>query len=331
MAIDTQDYNIYKQHVTTWKYIFDWSVLNSLLNDLIKGTITGYSISDLFSNNSDYFISVMWYPLKVELFIDGTPATTSSITIGKKTNLAYTCCEFGSNGKQKPAYKICTISLTREFNNFLDFAPYTKFKLFIPFFEFFELDGKDLYGHTLDVYMSVDFNSGKGAVNLYIDDTYLYATKSTQLGIEIPIGKSNAEEQKRNLILHGLNLIGDIGGMALSGGNAISGAGLFKGYFKDASGLLASQVDHMTGYKGGGGDINMLTQYKKVILIKEKPNVSYTPVASLEGKKCNKYLSLSSLTGYTEVGEIHFNPSNAKIYNDEITEIVSLLKQGVIL
>lgn len=331
MAIDSTNFNIYTNHITTWHYIMDYSVVTSLQNDLIKGTLSGYNVSDLFSNNADYFISVMWYPIKIHQFVVGTPTALTKIQVGKKTDLLYSCYTLGANGKQLPAYKLASISLTREFNNFLDYAPYTKYKLYVPFFEFFEIDGKELYGHTLDVYMSVDFNSGKGTVSLFVDDTYLYATKSSQLGIEIPIGKSNAEEQKRNILLHGINLIGDLGGMALSGGNAISGAGLFKGYFKDASSLLQSQVDHMSGYKGGGGDTGMLIQYKKIILVKEKPNVLHTPVASLEGKKCNKYLSLSNLYGYTKVGDIHFEAQDQDIYNDEINEIVTLLQNGVIL
>ena len=45
----------------------------------------------------------------------------------------------------------------------------------------------------------------------------------------------------------------------------------------------------------------------------------------------NKYVdSLNGIYGYIEIGEIHFNPMNRTIYQDEIQEIVSLLKGGVI-
>ena len=39
---------------------------------------------------------------------------------------------------------------------------------------------------------------------------------------------------------------------------------------------------------------------------------------------------MSTLSGYVEIGEIHFDPKNADIYQDEITEIVELLQKGVI-
>ena len=47
----------------------------------------------------------------------------------------------------------------------------------------------------------------------------------------------------------------------------------------------------------------------------------------------NKYVNIGSLTSnnYIEVGEIHFNPKGNEIYQDEISEIVALLKSGVIL
>ena len=52
----------------------------------------------------------------------------------------------------------------------------------------------------------------------------------------------------------------------------------------------------------------------------------------MQGKPTNKYIKLSSITsGYVEVAEVHFNPNGEDIYTQEINEIVSLLRAGVIL
>ena len=58
--------------------------------------------------------------------------------------------------------------------------------------------------------------------------------------------------------------------------------------------------------------------------------IDYLTYAHTQGYPANKYDSLSLYTGYVEIGEIHFNPFNEVIYQDEITEIVTLLKDGVI-
>ena len=52
----------------------------------------------------------------------------------------------------------------------------------------------------------------------------------------------------------------------------------------------------------------------------------------LNGKPYNNYVGvLGDLHGYVEIPEIHFKPKDNVIYQDEINEIVSLLKEGVIL
>ncbi len=333
MAIDSGTYTIYNQHVTTWRYICDWSIINQLLSDFIKGTISGYSLADLFSNNSDYICDIKFYPLRLELLTNGTPVAENSITIGKKTGLSYSCYRIGTNGVLKPYYKLFSKSLTRTFNNFLDYAPYTKYKLIIPYFPIFELDGKDLYGHTLDGYITVDFNSGRANAMLYIDDTYLYKQASVQLGIEIPFGKSNMEDQKRNLLLSAISFAGDMGGIVAGAysGSGVSVAGGIKSYTKTVTGLLESQVDHYTGSKVGSAGMDLLIQPKKMYLIKEEPIVIHTPNAHLEGLLLNDVKTLSTLTGFTKVGDIHFNTNGADIYSDEVDEIISLLKNGVIL
>ena len=59
--------------------------------------------------------------------------------------------------------------------------------------------------------------------------------------------------------------------------------------------------------------------------------IESTVYGKLQGYPANYYTSLSSITGYTEIGDIQFNASNNDIYNVEIDEIIALLKSGVIM
>ena len=51
----------------------------------------------------------------------------------------------------------------------------------------------------------------------------------------------------------------------------------------------------------------------------------------LQGLPYNMYVALNGLTGYVEIGDIHFDAKGYNIYSTEIDEIVALLKGGVIL
>ena len=94
---------------------------------------------------------------------------------------------------------------------------------------------------------------------------------------------------------------------------------------------IENNVDHLKGYRGLGGDRSGLSVDKDIYLITDLPVQPYHIDASLVGKPLKRTRTLSAVSGYTEVGVIHFNPSNYEIYQNEVDEIVSLLHEGVIL
>lgn len=338
MSIDNRPYYVYGVNGSTSQYRMGYSDSSKLLRDLIRGTVSGYanvefftsgvnsSASGFFQNLSDYIIDLKFFPLDMSVFVDGQIITSSFISIGKK---ALPQSDYDNYGvvNWKPYVLIKQeLEFTRHFNTFLDFSPYTKIKLYIPFFDLIEIDTVYAYTEKFDVYMAIDTFSGDLSVFIYGHTSgKLFETKTTKVAVTIPIGKTNAEEQQRNQLLSQINYAFAVGSSGLNPSNFIKSTGSL------VTQTLQNNVLRLSSYGGSSGGRNDLSVDKSAYVIIERPKDVKYPNRSLKGGVCEDNLLLNSITGYTEIGNINFNPSNNVIYDDEISEIIQLLRDGVIL
>ena len=334
MAIDTYQFKLYSNNNLEYKYLVTFSKLCATIQKLMDGTIQGWYQSNFFQEHSDYVVRAMYFPIDWSKYY---PVYTqnykdANIRLGKVS----TTIDGFSLDYQNGPVKVIEKQIDRYFNNFLDFEPYTKIKLFIPFFNEITLEPQMVYGKTLTVYVSIDFDSGHSTAYIYADNI-LIETENGQLGFNLPMGRTNAQEQERAHILNALQLIGTIGaaGMATAfgpAGSTIAASTLLSGTAKYIASEMSSNVNRMTGYTGSDGTKNFLCIDKDIKLIYERPtNVKY-PNYHLVGKPTEQaFNDMTNLTGFVQVSEIHFNPKGEKIRMDEIDEIVSLLKSGVVL
>ena len=100
---------------------------------------------------------------------------------------------------------------------------------------------------------------------------------------------------------------------------------------KTVMNALNDNVDRLTSYEGSQGDATMMAINKDIVGVYEIPHEVVLPNAHLVGRPCRQTLALSGLTGFTKVGEIHFDPQGENIFQDEMDEIVNLLHAGVVL
>lgn len=108
------------------------------------------------------------------------------------------------------------------YNNFADYKGYTSIKVFLPFVGFVDVDVNECMGKYLQFRLSVDYFTGKGLFIIGVSDNpkdpvmypsadfdfdvRVIASYNCDVGIEIPIGSSNAGEVKRNLLLGSLKV-----------------------------------------------------------------------------------------------------------------------------
>ena len=325
--MDSNLYAINQQIPTRVQSCMSYFAMKEFLTMLLSGAITSFWQGSFFQQNSDYVSSISFVAINPTPFIQSSE-TDKYVKIGSQT------ATLSENVKRvtmwKNSVKLFEVTITRYFNNFLDFAPYTKLKLCVPYFGFIDIPMEYAYKGKIEGHVAVDFSSGKGTLYLY-QGSILLTTKTAQLSISIPLGKTNAEEQKRNKVLHAIQGAVGVGMIAMSGGNPLmAGAGIALAG-KTVINAMNDNVDRLASYEGGQGDASMIAIDKRIVGIYEMPQNIVLPNAHLVGKPCRQTLSLGNLTGFTKVGTIHFEPQGEPIFQDEMEEIVGLLQKGVYL
>lgn len=71
-------------------------------------------------------------------------------------------------------------------NNFLDYEPYTKYEVYVPFCDTVELSAADILGHTLNVRLVVDLFTGV-CTGYILADNLCIETTSGNVGVSLPL------------------------------------------------------------------------------------------------------------------------------------------------
>ena len=338
----------------TRQYALTWTNVYKIGKFLRHASL---SADYMWNNQSEFIVSVRAYPINVLLwFYDNLAQAygvgTVDITIGpfsisevdaKGFALGY----IGSNGSrnlpdQKNIVLLCSITIPEVFKNFMDYAV-SKYSLYLPFVGFVSLDASKYVNQEFSVYCSIDFQNGdvvywlcKGHATVGQTIGDLIESFSAHVGIDLALSQSNANENMRNSYLGAWKTVGDTVNSIIdmySSPFGIKGTkSSISGGIENASAIFRAKEKHISKATAGGGR-NTLVGPTSVVLVTDQAN----PVAvnssweNMNGYPLQETRTLSALTGYTEVGEIHFNPNGADIYGDEINEIVTLLQAGVIL
>ena len=215
------------------------------------------------------------------------------------------------------------IKISKYFGNILDYAPYTKIQLFLPFIGVVNLDTNEVMGSTLNVTYRVDVLTGACLAQVYVsrsDYGAVMYTFSGNCAVQLPITGGNYS----SIIANTIGIGASIGATIASGGAlapvAVAGAaaGVSNSHLNVAhSGSIGANAGAM------GGKIPYL------IITRPKP-YNANNYNNFYGYPSNNTIKLSSCTGYTRVKDIHLeNISSAT--DDELNEIESLLKEGVII
>lgn len=193
-----------------------WNIINSLVtkpDDM--GNLDNLTLDAFLTNNPiDAIVSVKKFPLSSVPHAE----SVENIYLGKY--------QTGAAGyalaMQQARYNFEGIPIFPKFGNcFLDYAPYTKMQLYVPFCGTIEIDAADFMGRTLSVEMVIDFITG--AVTAYVLANQLVVTSLTgNCGIDIAITgteQSTVSAALENAILQDKSargsyaLKGSVGGM----------------------------------------------------------------------------------------------------------------------
>lgn len=245
------------------------------------------------------------------------------------------------------------INITEKWHNILDYDPYTKVTLYIPFSGYHQLSTDEVMNSQISLSYNVDLLTGSAiaqvSVNKNVDGTNMNSVMyqfSCDMAAPLPI--TSTSNQKLENIKNAITAIGSVASMATSGG--VGSAGVMAGITSaqaggEASaaigtiknyGSLAMSAMNTIGTKtlvnrsgalgANNGFVSVLIPY----VIIERPIMSipkYYP--KFNGYPLNVTKVLSELKGYTEIMDIHLDGVIAT--QEEKDELESLLKGGVIL
>lgn len=246
-----------------------------------------------------------------------------------------------------------SVDVKRYFNNFLDQAPNTKILIYLPYIGYQELNTDEVMANVISVKYRCDILSGAcvayvmiGSGGVGYEASRIIAQFSGNVITQVPTASEAYDSMVSNAINILTSSVGIAAGAAIGGG---LGSGAMTAQATAGSSQAASAIGAQVGMGMGGTAANMVMSmkptfsrngtpgstagymsYQKPYLIKIVPRdaVAQNHI-QLKGYPSNYGGPLSALSGYCEVSEIQLHGVNATV--DEITEIYSLLKGGVVV
>lgn len=217
-----------------------------------------------------------------------------------------------------------SVTIPKKWGSYLDYAPYTKTQIFLPYIGFRDIDIDDIQGKTVSLMYLIDILSGACNAELRVptddgNNAVLYSWAG-QCAAQIPITSGDL----RGAISGAVSVAASVGAAVISGGaTAAIGAGANVAY------NMLSQKAHVQrsgSVSGAGGFIAGQQAY----IVRSQPNIALPA----EQNKFSGYpsfvtVTLGSIAGYNEVDSIHLE--NIPATDSELDEIETLLKGGVIL
>lgn len=222
-------------------------------------------------------------------------------------------------GSQYVTIDCGSVNVNEFWGAYLDYDPYTKIEIYLPYIGTHALSADDVMGKSLNVVYHVDVLSGACAAYIKCDDSVLYSFIG-QCSSSIPITGDNWT----NVINGALSIAGAVGSMV-----ATEGATAPLAVSSIASTVVNSSkpsIERSGSMSGTGGMMSIQTPY--LIISRPRQAVPYAQNKFI-GYPTFVTVSLGSISGYNEIDSIRLNSISAAT-SDEYNEIETLLKGGVI-
>lgn len=214
-----------------------------------------------------------------------------------------------------------------KYNSYLDYAPYTRAEIFLPFIGFCPLNINDIMGKSVDVTYNIDLLSGVCTAIVHANAQSLYSY-SGNMAMFLPLSAGNWARMLTPIF----GMVGGITSLAAGIGGVMSGAPLLASTSMAVRG--AESIGNMDGNsvsRSGGisGNAGIMGDYQPFIVVTRPINDKPTTYDNNIGQTYNKSAQLGTLSGFTVIEEAHIEGMNAT--DAEKQEIEQLLKEGVIL
>lgn len=300
-AIDTGFVTLYKPSI---------GQLNSLAS-YMWGTLDIDVFKKVFANPMDVILGLSILPGIVP------SGGSSSVMVGNiDTGVSMT-----KVGNQYVKFNCGSVTIKRKWGAFLDYSPYTKAFIYLPFIGTHPIDVDEIMNKTVSVVYNIDILSGGCCAFVKVDGTTLY-NYIGQCAASVPVTGKDWSTMINGVLGAVSSVAGTIGSVA--SGNLM---GAVSGVASIAQNVASAKPTYQrSGSMGGmGGMMGIKTPY----IIIERP-VQAVPGYQNEIIGYPSFVTrrMNQFSGYTEIEKCHLE--NVPATADEIEEIENLLMSGVI-
>lgn len=293
------------------------SQLKTLATYMWSGGFDLNTFKKIFANPMDCILGLSIVPVNVA-------GSASSVTVGNID----TGVSMNKAMSQYVTVDCGTVKVTEKLHSYLDYSPYRKVSIFLPYIGTQELDIDILNGSTIGVVYHIDILTG-GCVAYITVNGNVIAHYNGQCAVHIPVSAIDFS----NTINAICTLVSSAAGSIASGGltapvTASEIAGLVSAGASTSSNVMNSKP---TIQKGGSiGSSTGLLACQKPFLIIERPNLCRPSNQNhYTGYPSYITVSLGSISGFTQVQDIHLN--NFTMTDSERNELLNALRTGVML
>lgn len=352
---------------TFTRYLVNNSYLE-IFGDWLWNTSLGLAIAQevirfIYGDPSESIISLMSYPFQLT-GLEGVSHELRDFYWGNH-NAGYQVPALLTTAGQ---FDWGTLTFDEYWGNFLDYSPYTRVQLYLPWGTgFVDVNPDEILPGTLSIKTVVEFDKGSCVHILSNQQGAVIGTYSGQCGKQVALMASDYSSKLARIAVMGAVAGGLAVGSAATGamatasniasgnfgfrtgarglgfGGGMSAPMLNEGVMienvssavhpplKIPKGSLATKKHPINISRSGAftdGSAGLGVQFPYVILSRPTQSVP-EEYGAYEGYPSNIYANLSELKGYTEVGEIHL-AGFENITVDEMNKLDELLKGGVI-
>ena len=275
------------------------------LNQL-GGFLWGANIFDEFSLVNSNPIENIISCKNIPISLSGTDEIIHLGNVDTGTNGAKVASNFST-------LNVGQIALPTKYNSFLDFAPYTKITIYLPYIGFKEIDATIVIGKTLKVAYVADVITGGCIAQIFINGVRFYEF-SGEMGVDIPITASNRAQVEASYISNAVGM-----GASLASGN-ITGA---------VDSVLASATAKYNYSSTDTPNANCVASVNRTcyVIIERPTYQELSQFNHTKGKMCNLSKTIGSLEGFT-ICDANIDLKGITATEQEKQEISSILSSG---
>lgn len=219
------------------------------------------------------------------------------------------------------------LDILKFFGSAMDYSPYTKVSIYLPFSGIHDLKIEDVQGARVHVKYNIDILTGDCVINVKCGQSVLYKYTGNCRS-QIPISSRDTTATGSAVAAVGGVISGAAHGAAIGGGAGALAGGIAAG----VSGAITVALHKESVSRSGdmSGSMGMLDDFVPYLIFHRPQQSLAVNYNQFKGYPSNLTLTLGSCQGYTEVEHIHLTGIDGAT-DTELKEIESLLKAGVLI